>query len=59
MAPTPEDLAYASQGEYFNLNQTNTEIRYIQIVVLSAYRGSASYLPKINITELTFWGDVR
>ncbi|SCM57252.1 DUF4998 domain-containing protein [Petrimonas mucosa] len=59
IAPTPEDLAYASQGEYFNLNQTNTEIRYIRIVVLSVYSGSTAYFPRINITELTFWGDVR
>lgn len=59
VAPTAEDIAYASQGEYFELDLDAPKVRYLRLVVLDVYEGKTSYKPKINITELMFWGDDR
>lgn len=56
-APTTEDIAYASKGEYFDFNPDAPPVRYIRLVIQEVYGDVAVYKPKINITELTFWGD--
>lgn len=57
IAPTAADLAYASNGEYFDLTLSSFPIRYIRLVIQEVYGTVAAYKPKVNITEITFWGD--